>query len=105
MCVISTDVLEQAQRCEAYSARTAGTPRGGSSAAVVATATTDDYRADVLDANSSSPGHWSDISSHAAGAVAATTASASSASPDASSAQRQAVRVHEVPSPSLCPLY
>jgi hypothetical protein len=35
----------------------------------------DDYREDVLDADLSSPGNWSDLSSHAAGAAAATTAS------------------------------
>jgi hypothetical protein len=90
--------------CEAFTARAAGTPRGGSSTAAFATATPDDHWADVLYKDPSSLGNWSDLSSHAAGAAAATTASASSASPDASSAQRQAGRVHEGPSPSLCPL-
>jgi hypothetical protein len=68
------------------SARTAGTPRGSSPAAAFATATPDDYREDVLDADSSSPGNLSDLSIYAAGAAAATTALASSASLDASSA-------------------
>jgi hypothetical protein len=79
-------------------------PRGGSLAAAFATVTTDDHRADVLNADPSSSGNWLDLSSHAAGAAVATTASASSASLDASGAQRQAGRVHEGPSPSLCPL-
>jgi hypothetical protein len=39
MCVIPTDVWEQAQRCEACSAKAAHTPRGGSSAAAFTTAT------------------------------------------------------------------
>jgi hypothetical protein len=41
----------------------------------------------------------------AASAAAATPTTASSASSDATSAQRQASRVHEGPSPYLCPLY
>jgi hypothetical protein len=102
MCVISIDVWEQAQRCEACSARTAGTPRGGSPAAAFATATLDDHWANVLDADLGSSGNWSDFSSNAAGAAAATTTSASSASLDATSAQRQSGRVHEGPSPYLC---
>jgi hypothetical protein len=104
MCVVSTDVLEQAQRCEACSAKTTGTPGGCSPTTVVAIATPDDSRADVHDANSGSSGNWSDLSSDAAGAAAATPTSASSASSDAISAQRQAGRVHERPSPCLCPL-
>jgi hypothetical protein len=69
------------------------------SAAAFATATPDDHWADVLDADPGSSGNWSDISSDAAGSVVATTTSASSASPDATSAQRQAGRIHEGPSP------
>jgi hypothetical protein len=43
ICVISIDVSEQAQRCEVCSARTAGTPRGGSPTTAFATATPDDH--------------------------------------------------------------
>jgi hypothetical protein len=84
------------------SARTVGTPGGCSLA--VATATPDDSRAVVHDANSGSLGNWSDLSSDAASAAAATPTTASSASSDATSAKRQAGRVHEGPSPCLCPL-
>jgi hypothetical protein len=86
------------------SARTAGTLGGCSPTAAVATATPDDSRADVHDANLGSSGNWSDLSSDAAGAAAATPTLASNASSDATSAQRQADRVHEGPSPCLCPL-
>jgi hypothetical protein len=61
-------------------------PRGSSPTIAFATATPDDYRADVLDADPSSPGNWSDISSHAAGAASATIAPAFSTSADATSA-------------------
>jgi hypothetical protein len=103
ICVISTDVWEQAPRREVCSARTAGTPRGGSPVATFATATPDDHWADVLDADTSSSGNQTDPSSNAAGTTVATTASALGASPDTTSAQRQASRIHEGPSPSLCP--
>jgi hypothetical protein len=79
-------------------------PRGGSPAAAFATATPDDHRADVHDANSGSSGNWSDLSNDAVGSAAPTTTTTSSASPDATSAQRQASRIHEGPSPYLCPL-
>jgi hypothetical protein len=75
------------------------TPGGCSSAAAVATTTPDDSWADVHDADSGSSGNWSDLSSDAASAAAATPTLASSASPDATSAQRQVGRVHEGPSP------
>jgi N-acetyl-gamma-glutamylphosphate reductase len=39
MCVISTDVWEQEQRCEACSARTTGTPGGCNPTAAVAITT------------------------------------------------------------------
>jgi hypothetical protein len=46
---------------------------------------------------------WSDLSSDAEGAATATPTSTSGASPDATSAQRQAGRIQEGPSPCLCP--
>jgi hypothetical protein len=104
VCVHSTDVWEQAQRCKECSARIVGTPRRCSLSATIATATPDDSWADVHDANSGSPSNWSDLSSNAAGAAAITPTSASSASSDALGAQRQAGRIHEGPSPCLRPL-
>jgi hypothetical protein len=63
----------------------------------------DDHLANVLDADTSSSSNWSDFSSNAAGAAVDTPTSASSASPDAIGAQRKAGRIHEGPSPCLCP--
>jgi hypothetical protein len=85
MICVSTDVREQAQRCKACSAGAAGIPGGGSPAAV-ATPTPDDHSVDVHDVDSSNPRNWSDLSSNAVGAAAATPTSTSSASPDATGA-------------------
>jgi hypothetical protein len=102
LCMLSTDVWQQAQRWKACSAAVADTPSWGTPAAV-ATTTPDDHQAYVSDADPGSPSDWPDSSSYAIGVAAATPTSTSDASADATDAQGQADGVHKGSSPCLFP--